>query len=231
MCIRDSAGPLGNLVKRDYTLKTRWVYEYNRDVKWVTLLPGRALTRGLNSDWEQWYGYNPVHLYALGITSESEAKRFAAEIWTGKAAARRGRLVWCRIEKAIQHVRVRGTTGLWEVSDYRAQRGSLPRRGLVVHATSEEHALAQFAVVAPMLGYAPSNTLHAGFKQLGTPEDAARLNVRRVNRKVDQLKTKIDSLRHQLEMAEEELVEATARVGAKMSAVMLLGVAEAEAAE
>ena len=216
------AGPRGNLKKGDYTLEYRWVSAYDRFTNVVTLSGSRATSRRLNSDWSAYFGYDPVQLFKLRLRTEDACKSFASKHFGGKAAARRGRLVWIRIQDAVSKVRTEGTEGLWHARDRLASWDRPIYQGLYIHATSKAHAEAQVSMVLPMMGCTPQN-LRVSFFDVGTADEAATKNLESVNVRVKSAEARLRDAERRLEEAKNGLAQAQADRARDMGAVMLLG--------
>lgn len=221
-------GPRGRLTKGCYEAAQVWSEAYHRMVPEVQIRPELAGRLGLTDDNLQSWGYDPVHLYALGIRSEDEAKRlvgrFDPALQDGPGLTRRGRRLWTRVKWSVSRVQTRGAAGIWTVRSAAARYGSLWYRGISVWARSESEAEAQARLIGPSTGLQPNWTLLVSFRSLGTPDEASSASVATVNLEVNRIRDLIEAKERELETLQIRLQEETERVGMAMGGIMLLSV-------
>lgn len=221
-------GPSRLLKRRHYKIVREWSNHYNREVPLSVVLetvpahmcdPARA----------RFFGYDPVELMALGINDTDTARRAAracakeGESYT--ASHRRAKLALSRIEVAINHVRRVGAPGIWLVTCYSAEVGSLWSYARIWGETKEA-VEAQARLIGPMTGLNPNWPLIIKFDRLGTREDAMRDTIQHITRGVNSLKNDLNSYKERVRTTELKLAAETEKLSALMGGVMLLSGSE-----
>lgn len=217
-------GPRGRITKLYYRGTIEWVDVYRRSTTVHRVAEGTP-ERICPAELIKFFGWDPVAVFRLSITSEEEAIHAAIDVRGVReslmAARRRGRLAWTRIREANRHVKQNGASGLWRVSYKEVGWGHILYQGLVFYGTSKADVEARTAVIAPMLGAAEHWKPAVAFERLGTPADAAAANTAAISLPTSRVQREIEDLERRLAMHRAELEAAKETMGRVMGAVMM----------
>jgi hypothetical protein len=218
-------GPRGRITKLYYRGKFEWVDVYRRSTTVHRVAEGTP-ERICPAELIKFFGWDPVAVFRMSITSEEDAIRAAIDVRGVResltAARRRGRLAWTRIREANKHVKQNGTAGLWRVTFKEAPwTAHILYSGLVFYGTSKADVEARIAVIAPMLGAAEHWKPNVEFHDLGTPADAAAANTAVISLPTSRAQREIEDLERRLAKARAELEAAKQTMGRVMGAVMM----------
>lgn len=228
-------GPRGRLKKDHYNTRRQWSDVYMREVPVTSVFSGTP-------DWicdpahQEFYGYNPLDIYMMGIESEDAAvAAYRSLPSSGESSTtsvrRRGRLAWTRITRAIAHIRSVGTEGLWGVRYNQAEYGSTIHKGFIFHGRTRSEIEARVMVIAPMLGALPHWAPKVEFMYPGSPDEAMVENSARINGVTAGFNRSIKHHETEIEKLRKNIVEATELNGRIMSALMMDGTAPTPEAE
>lgn len=227
------AGPHGVLTKNHYASVQVWSDAYRRYVMGVELRPemiGRVFITEAN---KKHFGYDPLELFKLGITSEETAKNLISSLYPslrGAGVTRKARLLWTRTKEAVRHIMREGTEGIWTASSYHAEYGSM-WRNMQIWGTSRADIEAQVRLIGPMTGLKPEWNLDIKFNRLGTRDEATQAAAALAADRVNRLKRDIESHRKSILKLEKELEEETQAMNRNMGGVMLLAESDSDEQE
>jgi hypothetical protein len=239
-------GPRRRLTKDHYEKVDVWSDAYGKYVSDVRIKPqcvGKMATGITEANLLSW-GYDRVHLFALGISDEASAKLLISRLDTtcprsGPGLTRSARRLWSRVKPAWNAVRRDGAAGIWNVSMGQAPYGSIWYRGISVWARDRAEAEAQALLVGPSTGMDVSwvSSLHISFTRLGTPDQATDISVKLASAEVTRIRELIKQKERDIATLRAKLEEEERKMGMVMGGIMLLspvdddGGSEAEVAQ
>lgn len=230
-------GPKRRQLPGDYRRVTVWSHHYQREIEdWVLRWEDpMVMTRcGLTQVTVGHYGYDPVQLYRLGVTTEEEAEdliHLTEDVKSRHSLTRRARRLWRRLTAAVKYVQQHGTAGIWLVSSSDVDWNSPWRGGMPIWASSQAEAEAQARIIGPSSGLTTNARLTASFGRLGTPQEALEVAAEKVNHRINHLKQRIEQLEKDLAGCRSLLAEETARAARTMGGIMLLSGDDTEGGE
>lgn len=228
-------GQFRRLKKEHYVVKRQWSDVYMRDVP-VTFVSDGTPTWYCDPAHREFYGYNPLDVYLMGVDSEDVAVAAYRSLpgsseLSSTSIRRRARLAWTRIVRAINHIREEGTEGLWEVNFREADWGTPLAKGFYFHGKTRSEIEARIMVIAPMLGAQPHWRPRINFQHPGTPDEAMVENSTRLNSVTSGIDRSIKGHEKEIEKLRRSIEQASEFNGRIMSALMLDSTPASEATD
>ena len=220
----------------------QWVSVYDRFVN-VQTIPVLSSATEADKILASNYGYTDEQLFGLGLRSERQCKSSSAlgAGLTPMTLARRGRLLWTRIEAAIRRIKKTGILGGWKVSSWNA--GNLSplsraRGGMYVHAESKADAESKILLILPMLqtGCRPGRALTLDeisitFSDVMSAEDVDAHNLDVAGASVNEIEERIKQYEKSIADQRARLEEAKHARSQFIASVLLISSAEDDSVE